>query len=317
MIQMHRAIGRATRRLPVLRNLAARLDHYRRNEREYRELLGRIHFPPGHFYSPQPDPAEYAACADPMAVPPLDTARLLGLDLNEAEQFATLQRLKPFYDEQPFKSHPVPGLRYNFANIYFSYADALSLYGLMRLSRPRHIIEVGSGFSSCVMLDTNERFLSGQCQLTFIEPYPDRLLELTTDADRSRFHLIQYKVQDLDLGLFERLGPGDMLFIDSSHVAKAGSDVNFLVFEVLPRLASEVLVHIHDIWYPFEYPRAWLDEGRAWSEAYLIRAFLMFNPAFQIMLFNAYLTRFHQDYLSGAMPLYLRDKGGSLWLRRV
>jgi hypothetical protein len=318
MIQIKRAIGRATRRVPGLKGLVAQLDHYRRIERAYREFSSRIQFPPGHFYSPQPDPAEYAVCADPMAVPPLDAAKLLGLDLNEAEQFAILQSLEPFYNEQPFKCHPVPGLRYHFANIYFSYADALSLYGLMRLSQPHQIIEVGSGFSSCVMLDTNEHFLGGRCKLTFIEPYPDgRLLELTTDADRSRFELIQDKVQRVDPARFERLGPGDMLFIDSSHVAKAGSDVNFLVFEVLPRLASGVLVHFHDIWYPFEYPRVWLDEGRAWNECYLIRAFLMFNPAFKIVLYNAYLTGLHQNYLAEAMPLYLTDKGGSLWLRRV
>jgi hypothetical protein len=168
------------------------------------------------------------------------------------------------------------------------------------------------------MLDTNEHFLGGRCRLTFIEPYPDhRLLELTTAADHSRFVLIRSKVQTLDPAVFERLESGDMLFIDSSHVAKAGSDVNFLVFEVLPRLAPGVLVHFHDIWYPFEYPREWLDEGRAWNESYLIRAFLMFNPAFNIVLHNAYLTLFHQDYLAGAMPLYLKDKGGSLWLRRV
>jgi hypothetical protein len=78
---------------------------------------------------------------------------------------------------------------------------------------------------------------------------------LTTDADRPRFELIREKVQPLDPALFERLGPGDMLFIDSSHVARVGSDVNYLAFEVLPRLAAGVLVHVHDVFYPFEYPR--------------------------------------------------------------
>jgi predicted O-methyltransferase YrrM len=315
---IRRTIGRAARRVPGLRGWAARLDHYRRVEREHHELLGRIRFPPGHFYSPHPDPAEYAACPDTMAEPPLDPARLRGLDLNGAEQFATLQSLTPFYDEQPFGEHPAPGLRYHFDNIFFTHADALSLYGLMRLGRPRQIIEVGSGFSSCVMLDTNERFLNGECRLTFIEPYPDdRLAGLTAGVDRSRFDLVQSKVQNLDPALFERLRAGDMLFIDSSHVAKAGSDVNFLVFEVLPRLAPGVLVHFHDIWYPFEYPRNLLDDGRAWNETYLIRAFLTFNPAFRIALFNAYLTRFHRQYFAEAMPLYLKNRGGSLWLRRV
>jgi hypothetical protein len=325
MLQIKRAIGRVSRHIPGLKDVMARRDYYRGIEREYYrierahgELLRRIGFPPGHFYSPQPDPAEYTACADPMAVPALDPAKLLGLDLNGAEQLATLRSLEPFYDEQPFQDHPVPGLRYHFSNIYFSYADALSLYGLMRLIKPRQIIEVGSGFSSCVMLDTNAHFLGGRCKLTFIEPYPDeRLLELTTDSDRSRFELISNKVQSVDAALFERLGSGDMLFIDSSHVAKAGSDVNFLIFDVLPRLAPGVHVHFHDIWYPFEYPRVWLDEGRAWNESYLLRAFLMFNPAFKIVLYNAYLALFHSAYLAQAMPLYLKDKGGSLWLQRT
>jgi hypothetical protein len=324
--------GRAARRVPGLRRLMALRDRYRGIEAEYHrvageyrqvsakqsEIMRRIHFPPGHFYSPQPDPGEYAACPDPIGGQVPEPAALLGLDLNEVEQLATLQSLKPFYDEQPFQLHPAPGLRYHFANIYFSFADALSLYGLMRLNRPRQVVEVGSGYSSCVMLDTNEYFLGGECRLTFVEPYPDgRLLGLTTDADRPRFELIRDRVQTLDPAVFERLGPGDMLFIDSSHVAKAGSDVNYLVFEVLPRLATGVLVHFHDVFYPFEYPRVWLDEGRAWNESYLIRAFLMFNPAFKVVLFNRYLACFHQGYLAEAMPLYLRDEGGSLWLRRV
>jgi predicted O-methyltransferase YrrM len=318
MPELKKVVGEAVRRVPVLRGLMGRRGRTLRVDSPHDDLLRRIKFPPGHFYSPQPDPAEYASCIDPIHGDVPEPSTLRGLDLNTEVQFATLRSLKPFYDEQPFRDHPVPHLRYDFANIYFSYADALSLYGLMRLSRPRQVIEVGSGHSSCVMLDTNERFLDGRCKLTFIEPYPDdRLLALTTLADRSRFELIRDRVQTVDLSVFERLGAGDMLFIDSSHVAKAGSDVNFLIFEVLPRLAPGVLVHFHDVWYPFEYPRVWLDEGRAWNESYLIRAFLMFNPAFQVALFNQYLARFHHDYLAEAMPLYLKDKGGSLWLRRV
>jgi hypothetical protein len=285
---------------------------------EHSALLRRIWFPPGHFYSPQPDPAEYAACPDPVGGSVPDPGTLRGLDLNDEGQLATLRCLAPFYHEQPFQWDPVPGLRYHFGNEYFSFGDALSLYGLMRLYLPRQVIEVGSGYSSCVMLDTNERFLGGECRLTFIEPHPEhRLLELTTGVDPSRFELVRDKVQNLDPSLFERLGPGDMLFIDSSHVAKAGSDVNYLTLEVLPRLAPGVLVHFHDIFYPFEYPRVWLDEGRAWNESYLVRALLMFNPAFEVVLFHHYLARFRRDDLAGTMPLYLNNPGGSLWLRRV
>jgi hypothetical protein len=142
MIQIRRAIGRATRTVTGLKRLMAWRDHYRGIEVEYLRLKSRIRYEPGHFYSPQPDPGEYAACADPMAAMPLDPATLLGLDLNRLEQLATLERLKPFYNEQPFGSHPLPGLRYYFGNTYFSFADALSLYGLMRLYRPSQIIEV-------------------------------------------------------------------------------------------------------------------------------------------------------------------------------
>jgi hypothetical protein len=116
---------------------------------------------------------------------------------------------------------------------------------------------------------------------------------------------------------FLALERNDILFIDSSHVVKIGSDVNFLLGEVLPRLRPGVYVHVHDIFYPFEYPEAWIAEGRVWGEAYALKAFLTFNATFEIVLFNTYLERFHREIFEREMPLCLRNEGGSIWLRRL
>jgi hypothetical protein len=112
------------------------------------------------------------------------------------------------------------------------------------------------------------------------------------------------------------LRSGDVLFVDSSHVAKIGSDVNSLFFDVLPNLAPGVVVHVHDIHYPFEYPKDWVFEGRAWNEAYLLRAFLTMNTDYEILLFNSYLSCFHIDEVAQLMPGWRINPGGSIWLRR-
>jgi hypothetical protein len=116
------------------------------------------------------------------------------------------------------------------------------------------------------------------------------------------------------------LGAGDVLFIDSSHVAKTGGDVVFLYHEVLPRLAPGVIVHIHDIFLPADYPPEWVFSGRAWNEQYLVRAFLAFNSAFRILLAVAWLALNRGDVLAAAFPGDSRQYdsgGGSLWIQRA
>src|SRR5262249_53737535 len=149
------------------------------------------------------------------------------------------------------------------------------------------------------------------------EPYPQRLRELMQESDRERVEILELKVQDVPLTFFDRLQAGDFLFIDSTHVVKVGGDVNYLYFEVLPRLRPGVHVHIHDIFFPFEYPRVWVEEGRIWSEAYLLRAFLLHNEAFEVQFFNTFLERRHRALFERHFPLFLRNPGGSIWLRRV
>jgi hypothetical protein len=111
------------------------------------------------------------------------------------------------------------------------------------------------------------------------------------------------------------LKANDILFIDSTHVSKTNSDVNYLFFEILPRLQTGVLVHIHDIFFPFDYPREWILEGRSWNEAYLLRAFLQYNPRFEIVLFNDYLQTLHWDSFARLLPRFSKDGGGSVWLQ--
>jgi hypothetical protein len=187
---------------------------------------------------------------------------------------------------------------------------------MIRHLRPRRIIEIGSGHSSCVTLDTNERFFGDSIATTFIEPYPELLLSLVTPRDRERIKLIPMRLQDVPLSEFEALESGDILFVDSTHVSKVGSDVNRLFFDVLPALRAGVHVHIHDVFYPFEYPKEWIYGGRSWSELYLLRAFLQYNEPFRIVLMNTFLEHFHEAFFRERMPLCLENLGGSIWLRK-
>jgi len=127
--------------------------------------------------------------------------------------------------------------------------------------------------------------------------------------------LHQSRVQLVPPNFFLRLQHGDILFIDSSHVSKVGSDLNYLLFHILPILKSGVIIHFHDILYPFEYPKEWIYEGRFWNEAYLLKAFLMYNCDFEILLFNDYMVKEEKEFLRGIDDRLLSG-GGSIWLRK-
>lgn len=269
--------------------------------------------PPGHFYSPLPSREEVAeAFARGGFGPPFPA-----VDLNEAGQLDRLERFAGWYPEQPYPEQPSPGWRFHLDNPSYGHYDAIMLYGMLREARPRRIIEVGSGFSSAAMLDLNERLLGDAVHFTFIDPDMTRLRSLLRESDAARFRLIEQRVQDVPLETFGALQENDVLFIDSSHVSKIGSDVNRLYFDVLPALAPGVLVHIHDVAGNLEYPRHWLDEGRAWNEQYLLRAFLMYNPAWRIELLTAWLWNTQHRLIAERMPLCARGGGGQMWLRKM
>ena len=271
--------------------------------------------PPGHFYSPHPDLNEVESRAKQLFgdIPP----GLPGIDLNPSGQLELLAAFTQFYADLPWAEDHRPPLRYYYGNNFFCHGDAIALFSILRHFRPKRIVEIGSGFSTAAMLDTVELFGLRPCEITCVEPHPDRLRSLLRGDENTTLRLHEHKLQDVNKALFETLQTGDVLFIDSSHVSKIGSDVNRLIFEILPRLKSGVLVHVHDIFYPFEYPKDWIMEGRAWNEAYLLRAFLQFNDVYRIIFFNSYLHCVHREIISGRLPLTARNPGGSLWLQKV
>ncbi len=186
---------------------------------------------------------------------------------------------------------------------------------MIRCLKPKNIIEIGSGFSSAAMLDINEKLFNNKINITFIEPYPDVLNSLLKKTDK--INLIKSKLQNIDLKLFKILKENDILFIDSTHVSKFNSDVNYIFFNLLPVLNKNVFIHFHDIFYPFEYPKSWLEIGLAWNEAYILRAFLQYNNAFKIIFFNNYLWNFYKSLVSKKIPLFSKNSGGAIWIKKI
>lgn len=273
-----------------------------------------IGWPPGHYYSPVPSIAEIKEreasifCSAEKRVP--------GIDLNEPGQLSLLKQLEKYYPSLPFGEDRKPGLRYFFNNPNYSYGEAIILYCMMNLLRPERIIEIGSGYSSCAILDTCELVFDNGVNCLFIEPYPELFFSLLKSNDRERISVLPKRVQDVESKIFCELTRGDILFIDSSHVSKIDSDVNHILFRILPVLASGVHIHFHDIGFPFEYPKEWIYEGRAWNEAYLLRAFLQFNGFFKVKYFNAFMARHHPEALRKSLPLSVKNPGTSIWLER-
>lgn len=244
--------------------------------------------------------------------------------MNEEIQNEFANLFIEFYQEIPFSEKKNNHDRYYFDNLYFTYGDAISLYSMIRIFQPKRIIEIGSGFSSAEMLDINDRFFAYRMRLTFIEPYPERLLMLLRDQDGEIVTIKEKRVQQVPKDIFSELSANDILFIDSSHVAKTASDVLYILFDILPCLSAGVLVHFHDILWPFEYPNIWINEGRAWNEAYFVRAFLQYNTTFEILFFNSFMEVHHSKFLLDRLPLMLKVPSikttlgnTSLWLRKL
>lgn len=276
---------------------------------------GRARFregwPPGHFYSPIPSLADvHRRDAEIFAVPDV----IPGVDLNEGGQLSNLHELAAVSARHPYEL--TSQSRYSQDNPNFCLAEAIILHGIIRWIGPRRIIEIGCGYSSAVILDATDG-LDAAPECTMIEPYPQLLRSLLRPGDLGRLRILECPLQEIATSLFEAMGEGDLLFIDSTHVAKTDSDVNHALHRVLPALAPGVWVHFHDIHFPFEYPRAWVYQGRAWNEAYALRAFLQYNDAFRIEFFNSWLWHFHRAELLDALPVCAADAGSSLWLRRV
>ncbi|MCU1264678.1 MAG: hypothetical protein JWM21_996 [Acidobacteria bacterium] len=291
-----------------IEHLRAELEECKRELERY-----RMWAPPGDVLSPIPARDQVLRREKEIYTVPHE---MPGLDLNEEGQLQLFDQLREFYNEQPFNARKTADRRYWFENPAYSYADAILLYCMIRHLRPRRIIEVGSGYSSAAILDTNELFFGNSIDCTFIEPQPQLLRLLLRDGDAEKITLLERPLQEVASDVFAQLQANDILFIDSSHVAKIDSDVNHIFFRILPLLAGGVFIHFHDIFYPFEYPLEWVYEGRAWNETYLLRAFLQYNDRFQIQLFNTFIDWFHKEKYFREMPLVQKNTGGSIWLKK-
>ena len=243
----------------------------------------------------------------------VDLFNLKDIDLNEKYQEGFLNDLSTFYHNfyDDYKIN-TKGKRYKLENGMFDEADAALYYGILRKYCPNRIIEIGSGYSTALSLDTREKYLQ-ECKIICIEPYPDRLIQLLKYKDEVT--LYREFVQKIDVKIFDEMEEGDILFIDSSHVARMGGDLLAEYFQILPRLKSGVLIHIHDIFYPFIYPKQWLKQGRCYNEAFILRALLMNSNEYEILFFNDMMYKLHEkEYKKYCMQT--GGKGSSIWLRK-
>lgn len=274
----------------------------------------RLAYKPGYYASPIPNLED----ALQEVKSNNGTTEIPGIDLRENEQFELLKNLAKHIGSIPFSNDNNTDFRYYFDNSMFQHTDGSMLYAMILENKPKRIIEIGSGFSSAMMLDINEMHPDSTCKLTFIEPYPERLNNLLGEGDRAKVEIIRKKIQDVDLSVFDELEENDILFLDTSHIIKTGSDVTFWTFNILPRIKKGVIIHIHDIFWPFNYSEEWIKEEKCYTEAYLIRAFLMYNDSFKILLFSSYLKTVFTDKFVEIVP-FLDDYhgGGSLWLKKT
>ena len=271
-------------------------------------------FPPGHFYSPIVDSEDVLArSANIWDVH--ETPHGIAFDATKHLEILSVwfPEFISEYDYPDTGSAESPTTFFSL-NDQFSWLDARTLYVFLRKLRPARVVEVGSGFSSLLIADVVTRFLKGKCNFVCVEPYPRAFL---MKGVQGVSRLVQQRVEDVNLVEFTCLERGDILFIDSSHVAKTGSDVLFLFFKVLPILKSGVLVHIHDIFLPTDYPKEWvIDQNRSWNEQYLLQALLMYSTRFKVLFGSAYAALVHGDAVVNALarPDGHGMSGGSFWI---
>jgi len=276
--------------------------------------LPKMLFPAGHFYSPIVDATDIQNRANNVWQPH-DTMQ--GIDMKVEQQLALLNDLKPYLSTVNYPiSKPIGNDRtYFYNNDQYPALDAEFLYAAIQYFKPASIIEVGSGFSSLVIADVNMRFFKNKITFTCIEPYPRQFLR---DGVNGVTTLLVNKVEDIEATFFDCLNENDILFIDSSHVSKTGSDVNYLFFDILPRLKPGVVVHIHDIFLPDEYPKQWvINEGRNWNEQYLLRAFLQYNSDWEVLWAAHFMgTRYVKEVQKIFIDYQKCGPGGSFWIRK-
>ncbi len=249
---------------------------------------------------------------------PLDRARELpGIDWNIAGQLDLLSHFRFGNELKDIPASKTADLAFHFNNGAFEAGDAEYLYNLIRLKKPARIVEIGSGFSTLMAIRAVKRNQADnpgyQCRQLCIEPYEKPWLE------RTGVTVLRQRVEDAGKGLFAELAKDDILFIDSSHMIRPQGDVLFECLELLPALQTGVIVHVHDIFSPRDYPREWLvDEVKFWNEQYLLEAFLTCNRDWQVIGALNHLHHDHFQRLREKSPyLTQENEPGSFYMQKI
>ena len=246
---------------------------------------------------------------------------LHGVDLDADRAFAFAERhLSPYIAEwNPPREGRADEPAFFLRNLTFQDVDADLLYAMVRNSKPRHIVELGSGFSTLVMAEAVEaNGLEGTTgELVSYDPYPRSNVAGHRIPGLSELHAL--RAQDVPPEIFSTLGPGDILFVDTTHAVKLDGDINRIVLDVLPTLRPGVLVHFHDVWLPWEYHRHLLAAlGFYWTEQYLLQAFLSENRGYEVVLPLQAMIRHDAERMTRLVPRYDPEHYPSgFWIRRV
>jgi hypothetical protein len=273
-------------------------------------------WPNGHFYSPV-HKLEDLDCYEEVVGRSQKSFSTFIPGFSEREMLKNFKRLKKYFKNFDYPKEDDGESRFYIKNCSYPITDSLVSFSMLLDIKPKRIIEIGSGFTSALMMDINERFFNNKIKITFVEPYPETLLSRMNDNDNKRYKIIPEKVQNVPLEVFDQLKDGDILFIDSTHVSKFNSDVNYELFEILPRLKSGVIIHFHDVFDGFEYPLQWLKNGWAWNEDYLLRAYLNGNTNYKVLMMNDYMVKRYSDLLLKSYTKVRNDCGGSLWIQKI
>jgi predicted O-methyltransferase YrrM len=258
-----------------------------------------VHILPVHYHSPVPNIVELEKTKDIWA----RKSELPGLEMDLIQQVDNLKKICI-----PFQSEYEENKAYQYAvekafGPGFGYIEAQALHAVIRHYKPKQVIEVGSGVSTWCMLNalkTNQVETGNDFSITCIEPYPSNELKALSEIE-----LVEKQGQTVFYeDAFAKLGENDLLFIDSSHTVKPGSDVNHLILEILPRLNPGVIVHVHDIYFPYDYQRTVLQTYFHWMESSLLRAFLIHNDRVRIIFCLSYLHYEDRDALKEVFPEY-------------
>lgn len=251
-------------------------------------------------------------------------SELVGINIKEKEQINILylfsSKFKEEYETFPRNKTSIL-YQYYINNGTFESVDGEIYYCMIRYFKPKKIFEIGAGnstyLSAQAILKNKEEDNGYECELVPIDPYPNDILK---DGFPGLSKLIPKKIQDIPLSEFKKLIENDIFFIDSSHVLKIGSDVQYEYLEILPRLNKGVIVHIHDIFLPAEYPReSILKDFRFWNEQYLLQAFLSYNKSYEVLWAGSYMHLNHPDKLEAAFSSYKRNERwpASFWIRKI